>query len=318
MPEEKQDKTNGSTGPTPPAGQQAANSGGQGQTAPKPFGAGRQTNAGPGAGPKPPASAGGLKPSKSKGQEAPAKPKPVVLSESEDSGNLLSKLSAWLKNLRPVKESKTISQTNLVKDRAVVFIDWRHYLLSLLNSFLLALIILGMFYGYLLLLGERKMQEVRDNSQKLAELNKQIAGVEDNMDDVFSFQRKIKLVKVLISQHIYWTNFFAFLEKNTLPNVHYSSFNGSIDGRYKLKAQTDSFTSIANQLLILKQNPYVLTAKTNGGDISYDQVQPDNSQNEAGPQSENGASQESIMPPVSQSTVSFDLELNIKPDIFFE
>ena len=104
---------------------------------------------------------------------------------------------------------------------------------------------------------------------------------------------------------IYWSNFFSFLEKNTLPNVFYQDFSGDTSGEYILKARTDNFDSMAKQLKVLRRAADVLEVDSEGGDMIKNEPVVD----------ESGTSSEVTTTPATQ--LHFSIKLKIKPELFF-
>jgi len=76
--------------------------------------------------------------------------------------------------------------------------------------------------------------------------------------EIGDFQTKLDLLKKLIEKHVYWTSLFDFLEGITLPKVRYISFNADISSnKLNLDGTTIGFTTLAQQMIILKRNPLV-------------------------------------------------------------
>jgi hypothetical protein len=192
--------------------------------------------------------------------------------------------------------------TNLVKDNAVLFVDWGKNIRSLAFASVLPLLIIGALYAALIFWGQIKEGEGRNILSNLEEKNQQIDTVEKKMEEVFTFQKKLKTAKQLIVNHIYWTDFFLFLESKTLPDLSYGSFSGGIDGKYSLSSAASDFNEIADQLAIFKKSAYVLKAETNGGKIVY-------AKNKSAAKPEEAQE--------TKSKVNFGLTLEVDPRIFY-
>jgi hypothetical protein len=75
---------------------------------------------------------------------------------------------------------------------------------------------------------------------------------------VFGYEAKIKEVKKLVESHKIPSNFFKFIEENTLPIVYFS--NMALDttkGELSLSLQTENFKSLSLQLSVFEKNPNV-------------------------------------------------------------
>ncbi|MDD5031963.1 MAG: hypothetical protein PHR36_02855, partial [Patescibacteria group bacterium] len=139
-----------------------------------------------------------------------------------------------------------------------------------------------------------KEEEDQYFANKFSELDKEIAVIEKEAEKVLVFEKKLKLVNSLISQHVYWTNFFKFLEDNTLTDVYYSGFSGDNKGEYGLTASGKNFNIIQAQVERLLASKYVLGASVEEARTSA-----------AGGQEANAA-----------GGVAFGLRLVINPAIF--
>ncbi len=193
---------------------------------------------------------------------------------------------------------------NLVKDQAVLFIDWKKNIRSLLLASLSSAGLIAALLVLMLVWGQIKIREGKDLISKLEIISGQIDGKEKQMADVFLFQEKLMIEKQLVDSHIYWTDFFKFLESVTLPNVYFSKFSGGVDGKYKLSASAPDFAIIEKQVGILKANPYVRKASVTGGKITYIKPNPIL------------ASSTALVAP--KTTISFTLELEVDPKLFYD
>jgi hypothetical protein len=218
-------------------------------------------------------------------------------SESKDSkdGNIGSVIKDKLKTLSPNKwKAPKILKTNLIKGEVTTFFDWKKNLKVLAVNIFIACSIIVIIYGGL------AFWEIRANQQRellfseIEEIKQKIIKIESEIKEVEIFQKKIELASLLLNKHIYWTNFFKFLEENTLSSVYYTGgFSGDIDGEYILSAQANSFSTIADQAKVLRANDKVLSVSVSSGNLA----------------SSGGVGG-------GGSTVGFSLELSIKPNVF--
>jgi hypothetical protein len=134
-------------------------------------------------------------------------------------------------------------------------------------------------------------------SMEITDVQSEIRGLEDQLTSAEELEKKIKIGGELLSKHIYWTNFFKFLEENTLTGVYYSeNFSGDISGVYSLKATADSYRAISDQVKVLKKNEFVEDARVVSGVIAE--------------KSKDAAGLQGSIP------ISFQLELALDPAIF--
>lgn len=97
------------------------------------------------------------------------------------------------------------------------------------------------------------LELVRQNLlAKSTELDSQIARFSNEADTYASKEAEmraltasIERIESLLKRHIYWTNFFALLEKYTLPDVHYDGLSATTNGSINLSAHGSSFETVS-------------------------------------------------------------------------
>jgi len=172
--------------------------------------------------------------------------------------------------LEEVKQNETkyrVLETNLIKRELVTFFDWRSKVFVLISAILLPLFLVGIFYYGLVFY--QKSQQVNNLAQikKFAELEQDIKKEEANLKEIIDFQAKLKIVSQIFSQHIYWTNFFKFLEDNTIKDVYFVNFEGDTSGNYAMGAVTTNYGSIAEQVNAFKKNTKISAVLAEGGEM---------------------------------------------------
>ncbi len=186
-----------------------------------------------------------------------------------------------------------ILEVNLVRGEIVKFFDWQKNILILLLCVFVSLVIISGIYWGISWWGVQTKYDGEDiQSKSFYELNKQIKELNDEVEEVLRFKEKLAAVDFLLDRHIYWTNFFNFLEENTLANVYFSGFSGNNAGEYNLSVQSDDFNAIEAQVEKFLSHKQVKTARVSAGTIS---------KNEEG-----------------VANVSFSLSLSLNGDIFFK
>lgn len=77
--------------------------------------------------------------------------------------------------------------------------------------------------------------------------------------EVFGYQKKIGDFSKLIDRHLFSSNFFEFIEKNSHPQIWFSQLSlNPQSAEVSLLGQAENFTTLNQQLQILKDNPKVL------------------------------------------------------------
>jgi len=78
-------------------------------------------------------------------------------------------------------------------------------------------------------------------------------------EKVFGYQRRIEDFSRLIYHHIYPSNFFEFIKKNTHPQVWFPRVDlDPVRGDVRLAAETANFITLDQQLQIFEAHPKVL------------------------------------------------------------
>ncbi len=201
-------------------------------------------------------------------------------------------------------EKTDVLETNLIKGELASFFNWKKGILILgIYSLFSGLIIAG-FYGGLVLWERQIKESGAEYSNRIRDLNEQvIKPLEKNAKKILSEQENVKLAGDILRKHIYWTNFFKFLEDNTLSEVYYtSSFSGDTKGKYSFPARTKNFKTILDQVDVMRMNDNVIKATVNGGSVKM--------------AAKSGQADEAAKGAVGG--VDFKLELMVKPDIFMK
>ena len=104
---------------------------------------------------------------------------------------------------------------------------------------------------------QKKVAVVR---QELDAVNREIAQMEKEHSNLTLFQNKLSALKTILDDHQTLLPFFDGLEKNTLPEVFYSTLVFSSDGTASLSATTTSYTNVGRQLLAFQESKGFITS----------------------------------------------------------
>ena len=188
-----------------------------------------------------------------------------------------------------------VLEVNLVKDEVGVEFDWNKHLLSLfVTLFIASLLVVEIYYGLDWWQKQEENRTVAINAE-YEDVSHQIKNINNNSKGFSVFKDKLTITKKMADNHIYWTNLFDWLEKNTLNSVSYGGFSGDTSGAYNLAATAKTFSDISWQVKALKDNDLITSVWVDSG-----------SSGRSDTKSLSG-----------DSTVSFSLGLKIKPQIFF-
>ncbi|MBD3247666.1 hypothetical protein GF382_00050 [Candidatus Falkowbacteria bacterium] len=192
------------------------------------------------------------------------------------------------------KGGKDTLEVNLVKDEIIKFFDWQKAILVLLLSIFISLFLISLAYWGVSWWGIQKQYE-KDKllTTDYNRIRQQIRELEPEIEEVTAFQSKLDKINFLLDRHIYWTNFFDFLERNTLADVYFSGFSGGTGGTYKLSGKARHFEVLDAQVKKFLADENVTSASISGGSASI-------------------SNEDDI------TGVSFDITFTVDPDIFYK
>ncbi len=134
--------------------------------------------------------------------------------------------------------------------RAIV----RRNIFLLIGTLVIALALAALSYGALMVWGSQEQKKVGVIRQELDSVNAAITKMEKENSNLTAFQNKLSMIKTLVDDHKELAPFFDALEKNTLPEVFYSTLAFSGDGVASLSATTTSYTNVGRQLLAFQES----------------------------------------------------------------
>ncbi|MDD4271880.1 MAG: hypothetical protein PHF50_03690 [Patescibacteria group bacterium] len=171
------------------------------------------------------------------------------------------------KPIQPDESRGRVIETNLIQGELVTFFDWRSKTAALAGAILIPILIVAAVYYGLSFYQKSSQANNLAQAEKFAELEKNIAKEESGVKEVHDFQAKLKIISKVFSQHIYWTNFFKFLEDNTIKDVYFVDFKGDTGGNYAMNALAASYSSIAEQVNAFKNNRKITVVEAGGGEM---------------------------------------------------
>jgi len=99
------------------------------------------------------------------------------------------------------------------------------------------------------------------------DIDKEITKAEKITSKGVKFADRLNLVGKIFENRVYWTGFFAFLEKNTLTDVDYGSFSGDSSGSYSfdVDAHGVGYQVIEQSIDQFQSSPYVKSVSVTEG-----------------------------------------------------
>lgn len=216
-----------------------------------------------------------------------------------------------------VLNNPKILEVNLIKEEERLEFDWKKGVKALLFALgVTAFIIIEIYLG---LDWWQKDEEARLEQTKAetSKVSKEVAEFRKSAADALAYQDKTLEVDRLLGEHIYWTNFFKWLESNTLSTVSFGSFSGTNDGQYTLAGTAGSFAEVSWQIQRLANDPLVLHVESMTVSSGEERTREDiAAQAAAAKQATSTPGSEEVAAPAPVAGVAFNLALEIDPAIF--
>lgn len=157
-------------------------------------------------------------------------------------------------------------KTNLIKGEVTTVMNWRSNIKYLTNGVIIAVLSVLLMYAGLFFWEKKAIRDGAKLTQGIAIIGKQLQKSEEAIKNIDVFQRKLEVSKILIDKHIYWTNFYEFLEQNILSDAKVlGGFSGDVKGSYNFELVVPSYEAIADQIRILRDNKIVKKVEISGG-----------------------------------------------------
>lgn len=230
-----------------------------------------------------------------KNKEVIAEYDEALVKENKEREEPLGKLEQLKQKLGLGEDSFDNSgiKTNLIDSSDVAtFIDWKSSLNILVFYSVILFIIVGGALAYFSFLENEKEKSVNIYDEDIAAAKLNIQREEKLVENGLLLQDKISAVEYLIDNHVYWTNFFDYIEKNTLSSVYYNGFSGDTGAKFVLSATADKdYFNSSEQIKIFNEDPNVL-------ELSSQNFSLDNK--------------------ASSTDVSFDIDMTMDPEILYK
>lgn len=142
-----------------------------------------------------------------------------------------------------------------------------------MKTFIIVLILAfaadALIYGGILFYKSRVMRNIQEISAGVEDLDRRISDAEKVVLPAQDFQRLAELSKTLLEKHLHWTNFLAMLERRTLKDVQFINLTGVETGTITSNMVARDYTTLAKQILMLKDDPDVSDASLTGASAKY-------------------------------------------------
>jgi len=134
---------------------------------------------------------------------------------------------------------------------------------SKLGILAMALIILSLLiYGGLTFYKNRLEEDLFLLKTRIEELNQ---NRDRNFEkEVKSLDQALKNLKIILQNHVYWSNLFSVIEKLVVPQVTFSEFSSKIekgDSVVSMAGETSGYTYLAKQIRSFEQHSLISGSK---------------------------------------------------------
>lgn len=198
------------------------------------------------------------------------------------------------KNSNSGFQNPKILDVNLIKDEIQISFDWnRGLLIILLMLVLSSLLVIEVYFG-LDWWEKQENSRIAELQAETKSLNAQATDLKTQAAAALAYKDKSLAFSSLLSSHVYWNNFFSWLEKNTLTTVRYTNFEGLIDGEYEIVGRAQTLADVSWQAKTLLDDPMTESVEILDASVGT-------------------RAEESNIGPVS-----FSLSLVVKPEIFLD
>ncbi len=191
-------------------------------------------------------------------------------------------------------QNPKILEVNLIKDEVKIAFDWNKNISIILVVFFVVGVFIAEIYFGLDWWEKEETAKAESLNGEIAQINLDISKIKGTADEALSYKDKSLEVSRLLDNHIYWSNFFNWLEKNTLSTVKFDGFSGDVKGHYALNARAISYAEVSWQTKAFLSDPLVKDVKVSSVNLS---ISKDKTK-------------------AADQGVSFGLDFNISPDIF--
>lgn len=124
---------------------------------------------------------------------------------------------------------------------------------ALLISLAIILVLIGGGLYWILKWYEGQAElDLQKIETELSVVNEKNKALDSEKNQAQSFQKKLKTADKILENHIYWTNFFSFLEKNNVADVYFINLIGGSDGQIVMSGVAKSYAAMSRQIVAFK------------------------------------------------------------------
>jgi len=154
-------------------------------------------------------------------------------------------------------QNPKILEVNLIKDEIGVSFDWGRGLVILGLVLLLASLLVIEIYSGLNWWEKRENVRIAAAQAEVDKIKSETVQLQNKATAALFYKEKSASFSQLITEHVYWSNFFRWLETNTLSTVHFEGFKGDLTGKYTLAARARTYADVSWQANAFLKDPLI-------------------------------------------------------------
>ena len=195
------------------------------------------------------------------------------------------------------KENPKVLELDLIKGETRRGFNFAQHFGALIFPLLITIIFIVEIYLGLNWWSNYENNRILEIEEKTQLLGTEIRSLQKEFDVLKNLEDRVDLSRELVSNYNNWTQFFAWLEKNTLSSVLYKGFSGERGSIYALSATARSYREVSWQARAFLADPMIESVSIDAanGNLSINHEEEEVS---------------------ATSFVDFEMELKLNPDLF--
>ena len=142
-------------------------------------------------------------------------------------------------------------------------------ILFIVTAVILVLIGGGLYWALKLYQGQAEL-DLQKIEADLSAISKKNQDLSLKKNQAQFFQKKLKTANKLLENHLYWTNFFSFLEKSTVADVYFINLIGGSDGQIVMSGVAKSYAAMSRQIIAFRTDERVSKVSVLSASASVD------------------------------------------------
>ncbi|GEM_PF-3000057 len=157
---------------------------------------------------------------------------------------------------------------NLIPEEMVSEVNQKKILFTLLYTVIISIFILGVGYITIQFIQLQEAKKIQKLQQDIQQAENDFISKSDDLKALIRYQQTYDHINLLLDSHIYWDKLFNFLEQNVADDVYFLNVTADKNGVVNMSIVAKSYEALANQYLIFKQAPEVISVNINNASLS--------------------------------------------------